>query len=72
VSLEYADDEAAARAEVVAKHVVDVVSHDDQRRMPLLAHATITRDDPRVVVASLLLPPGFLRDLAGAKAPDAL
>jgi hypothetical protein len=72
VALEYSDDEAAARAEVVVKHVVDVVSHDEKKRMPLLAHATITREDPRVVVGSLLLPPGFLRDLAGAKAPDAL
>jgi hypothetical protein len=70
VSLEYTDDEAAARAEVVAKHVVDVVSRDDQKRMRLLAHAEITRDDPRIVVGSLLLPPGFLRDLAGAKAVD--
>jgi hypothetical protein len=70
VSLEYADDEAAARAEVVAKHVVEVVSQDDKRRMPLLAHATITRDDPRIVVGTLLLPPGFLRELAGAKAVD--
>jgi hypothetical protein len=68
-TLTYADEESAARAEVTARHVIDVMRDKDVPRFRWIFGAKIDRVDPRVVTLRAPLPPELLAALS--KASDA-
>ena len=68
-TLTYTDDESAARAEVTARHVIDVIRDKDVPRFRWLVGAKITRDEPRTLVLRAPLPATLLEALG--KASDA-
>ncbi len=68
-TLTYTDEESAARAEVTARHVLDVMRDKDIPRFRWLVGAKVTRDEPRTLVMRAPLP-AVLIDALG-KANDA-
>jgi len=65
-TLAYSDEESAARAEVTAKHVVDVLRDKKVEWFGWLFDAKIARDDPKVVTVRAPLPPQLLKGLERA------
>jgi hypothetical protein len=69
VSLVYADEDSAARAEITARHAIDVLRDRQVTRFQWLFDAKIARNDPKVVVMRAPLPPPLVAALTHANDP---
>lgn len=65
----YADEEAAAIAEVTVRRVVEVIKRSEGTRFRWLADAVVARDEPRVLTLRTPLPKELLRDLSRSRDP---
>ena len=63
-TLTYADEEAAATAEVTVNRVIEVIKRNDVGRFRWLMSAVVARDEPRVITLRAPLPKELLNDFA--------
>ena len=63
-TLTYADEEAAATAEVMVNRVVEVIKRNNVVRFRWLMNAVVARDEPRVITLRAPLPKELLNDFA--------